>query len=160
MNHRQRDIVAQRLRDLGNLQRYLDYSAERMRRGGIAARAPRALDDAEAEILAAFRVRFAEYQEHLGKLLKAIAIEEGVAPVGMTDVLAFAEKARIIGSAEDWKEPRDVRNAIAHEYEQDEAIIGALIARMLDLVEILERIHGRAAHYCIEKLAVLPAPTF
>ncbi|MHB1358985.1 MAG: hypothetical protein ACYCWC_05310 [Rhodocyclaceae bacterium] len=160
MNHRQRDIVAQRLRDLDKMRRYLDYSTQRMRQGAIAAREPSLLSDAEAEILAAFRIRFAEYQEHLGKLLKAIALEEGVALVGMADVLAFAEKARIIDSAEDWKEPRDVRNAIAHEYEEDAATIKALIARMLDLVGTLERIHERAAAYCAEKLAVPPAPTF
>jgi hypothetical protein len=160
MNHRQRDIVAQRLRDLDKMRRYLDYSTRRMRQGEIAAREPSLLSDAEAEILAAFRVRFAEYQEHLGKLLKAIALEEGVALVGMTDVLAFAEKAQLIDSAEDWKEPRDVRNAIAHEYQEDAATIKALIARMLDLVETLERIHDRAVEYCTEKLAVPPAPTF
>lgn len=159
MNHRQRDIVAQRLRDLDKMRRYLDYSTQRMRQGEIATREPGLLNDAEAEILAAFRVRFAEYQEHLGKLLKAIALEEGVALVGMADVLAFAEKARIIDSAEDWKEPRDVRNAIAHEYEEDAATIKALIARMLELVRTLERIHERATAYCTEKLAVPPAPT-
>lgn len=157
-HHRQRDIVARRLRDLGRMRRYLDYSAQRMRQAGVAAIEPRMLNDAQAEILAAFRMRFAEYQEHLGKLLKAIALEEGVAPVGMADVLAFAEKARIIDSADDWKEPRDVRNAIAHEYEEDAAVINALIALMLDLVGTLECIHERAARYCAEKLAVPPAP--
>lgn len=160
MIYRQRNIIAQRLRDLDKMRRYLDYSCQRMQQGEVAAKKPRLLNDAEAEILAAFRVRFAEYQEHLGKLLKAIAIEEGVALVGMTDVLAFAEKARIIDSAEDWKEPRDVRNAIAHEYEEDEAVIMTLISRMLSLVETLKRIHGRATEYCVEKLAVPPAPTF
>lgn len=160
MNHRQRDIVAQRLRDLDKMRRYLDYSTERMRQGDITAKEPSALTDAEAEILAAFRVRFAEYQEHLGKLLKAIALEEGVPLVGMADVLSFAEKARIIDSAEDWKEPRDVRNAIAHEYEADAATIKALIARMLELVASMERTHQRATEYCVEKLAVSPAPTF
>jgi hypothetical protein len=158
--NRQRDIVAQRLRDLDKMRRYLNYSAQRMRQAEVAARKPSMLTNAEAEILAAFRVRFAEYQEHLGKLLKAIAIEEGIALVGMTDVLAFAEKACIIDSAEEWKEPRDVRNAIAHEYEQDEAVIGALIARMLDLVGTLERVHERAYEYCVEKFAVPPAPNF
>lgn len=160
MNHRQRDIVARRLRDLDRMRHYLGYSAQRMRQGGIAGSDPRQLTDAEAEILAAFRMRFAEYQEHLGKLLKAIAIEEGVALVGMADVLAFAEKARIIDSAEDWKEPRDVRNAVSHEYEQDAEAIKALIVLMLDLVSTLERTHLRAANYCTEKLAVPPAPTF
>jgi len=159
MSHRQRDIVAQRLRDLGKMRRYLNYSAQRMRQAEVASRQPSMLTDAEAEILAAFRVRFAEYQEHLGKLLKAIAVEEGVAIVGMADVLAFAEKARIIDSGEDWKEPRDVRNAVAHEYEEDELVVGALITRMLDLVNTLERIHERATAYCAEKLAVPPAPT-
>lgn len=74
MNHRQRNIIAQRLHDLEKMRRYLAYSTQRMRQAEIAARQPGLLNDAEAEILAAFRVRFAEYQEHIGKLLKAIAI--------------------------------------------------------------------------------------
>lgn len=47
MSYRQRDIVAQRLRDLDKMRRYLDYSTQRMRQGEIAAREPGLLNDAE-----------------------------------------------------------------------------------------------------------------
>ncbi len=117
------------------------------------------LTDEDAEILAAFRARFAEYQEHIGKLLKAIALEEGVKVVGMSDVLAFAEKAGIIESERDWREPRDVRNAINHEYEEDAKALSVLVGEMLNLVEPLMGVHRRAERYCTEKLARGLAPT-
>jgi predicted nucleic acid-binding protein len=91
------------------------------------------------------------------ELLKAIALEEGVPVVGMTDVLAFAEKAGIIESEQDWKEPRDVRNAINHEYEEDAATLSALATRMLELVAPLLRMNERAACYCAKKLGIAAA---
>jgi hypothetical protein len=39
-----------------------------------------ALSADQHESLAAFRVRFSEYQEHLGKTMRAIAIEEEALP--------------------------------------------------------------------------------
>ncbi len=159
MSVRQRDLIARRLDHLRRMRRHLDYSARRMREGDIADQSPRRLTDEQGEILAAFRTRFSEYQEQLGKLLKAVAIEEGVAIVGITDVLAFAEKAGIVDSSEDWKEPRDIRNAVAHEYEENEQLLAELIVRMLDLVEMLESIHERSERYCVDKYAVPPAQT-
>lgn len=153
MSTRQRDLIARRLDHLQRMRSHLTYSTRRMRTGGIAHQPARKLTEEQAEILAAFRTRFAEYQEHIGKLLKAIAIEEDIVIVGMTDVLAFAEKAGIVDSGEDWKEPRDIRNAIAHEYEENEQLLAELIVRMLELVETLKGIHERAARYSTARYA-------
>ena len=153
----QKEIIARRITQIAKMRAYVVYSSGRMRAAGIAEKNLQQLSDADAEILAAFRARFAEYQEHLGKLLKAIALEEGVHVVGITDVLAFAEKAGIIESEQDWKEPRDVRNAINHEYEEDTATLSALATRMLELVEPLVSMNDRAESYCVEKLGVAVA---
>jgi hypothetical protein len=126
-----------------------------MAREKISDKNLQTLSDADAEILAAFRARFSECQEYVGKLLKSIALEEGVKVVGMSDVLAFTEKAGIIDSEQDWKEPRDIRNAINHEYLEDAKVLSVLVAEMLNLVEPLMAMHLRAAQYCRAKLGVI-----
>ncbi len=133
---------------------YLAYSHCRMQTEHIANKKLNNLSDADAEIFAAFRTRFSEYQEHLDKLLKAIALEEGTQVVGMSDVLAFAEKAGIIGSEQDWKEPRDIRNAINHEYQENAETLSLPTQRMLSLVEPLMQTQARAFNYCQNKLGV------
>ena len=153
---KQKEIIAKRIAHLERMRAYLAYSSGRMRAVSIPDKNLQNLTDEDAEILAAFRARFAEYQEHIGKLLKAIALEEGVKVVGMSDVLAFAEKAGIIESERDWREPRDVRNAINHEYEEDAKALSVLVGEMLNLVEPLMGVHRRAERYCTEKLAHRP----
>lgn len=132
MMFRQKEIIARKLVQLERMGGYLAYSDKRMRAAGVVDKDMGALSDVNAEILAAFRARFSEHQEHIGKLLKAIALEEGVAIIGMSDVLSFAEKAGIVESELDWKEPRDIRNAINHEYEESPQAVATLIREMLN----------------------------
>ena len=151
---KQKEIIARKLAHLEKMHGFLVYSSGRMSKAGIAKKNLQTLSDEDAEILAAFRARFSEYQEHVGKLLKSIALEEGVKVVGMSDILAFAEKAGLVESEQDWKEPRDVRNAINHEYQEDTKVLSVLVAEMLNLVEPLMAIHRRAEQYCRAKLGV------
>lgn len=153
---KQREIISRKLAHLEKMRGYLAYSSGRMSKEKITSKNLQVLSDADAEILAAFRARFSEYQEHVGKLLKSIALEEGVKVVGMSDVLAFSEKAGLIESERDWKEPRDVRNAINHEYQEDGKVLSVLIVEMLNLVEPLMTIHRSAEQYCRTKLGVAP----
>lgn len=150
----QKEVIARKLAHLEKMRAYLVYSNGRMSRAKIAGKNLQMLSDEDAEILAAFRTRFAEYQEHVGKLLKSIALEEGVKVVGMSDVLAFAEKALLIENEQDWKTPRDIRNAINHEYQEDTKVLSVLVKEMLSLVEPLIAIHRRAAQYCRTRLGV------
>ncbi len=153
---KQNEIITGKLAHLERMRGYLAYSSNRMNKAEIAKKNLQALSDEEAEILAAFRARFSEYQEHVGKLLKSIALEEGIKVVGMSDVLAFAEKAQLIENEQSWKEPRDVRNAINHEYLEDAKVLAVLLAEMLNLVEPLMRIHQNARQYCHSKLGIKP----
>ena len=151
---KQKDIIAGKLRQLEKMRGYLAYSNRRMQERAIARKNLRHLDDADAELLAAFRARFSEYQEHLGKLLKSIALGEGVKVVGISDVLAFAEKAGLIDSDQDWKVARDIRNAINHDYEEDAQTLSVLVGEMLNLVGSLMLMHQHAEYYCVHKLGV------
>ncbi|MDP2805314.1 MAG: hypothetical protein Q8O24_05170 [Gallionellaceae bacterium] len=151
---KQKEIIANKLAHLEKMRGYLAYSRGRMLKSKIAEKDLQVLSDEDAEILAAFRARFSEYQEHVGKLLKSVALEEGVKVVGMSDVLAFAEKAAIIEDEQEWKVPRDIRNAINHEYQEDAKTLSVLVAEMLNLVEPLMGMHQRADQYCRVKLGV------
>ena len=79
----------------------------------------RALSLEQHETLAAFRVRFSEFQEHLGKTMRAVAIEEEIEVERFGSVLAFMEKLGVLESTERWKIIRELRNAVNHEYEED-----------------------------------------
>lgn len=149
-----RELIAGKLRHMRRMREYLAHSHRNLLTHGIINKPVSSLTLGESEILAAFRMRFSEFQEHLGKLLRAIAQEEEVEITGFSDVLAFAEKAEILASADDWKKARDVRNQINHEYEENERILTPLIAEMANCVAILLLIHDRAAAYCAGRLGV------
>lgn len=134
-----RALIADKLRHMRRMREYLAYSHRNLLPRGIVGKPVGTLTLDESEILAAFRMRFSEFQGHLGKLLRAIAQEEEVEITGFSDVLAFAEKAEILASADDWKKPRDVRNQINHECEENEQILTQLIAEMANCVVSLFR---------------------
>lgn len=153
--YRQKEVIAQKLEQLEKMRAYLAYSTKRMRDNGIANKIAQGLSDEEAEILAAFRTRFSEYQEHTGKLIRSIAIEEEVRDTSaFSNVLAFAEKVGIIAREADWKEPRDVRNAISHDYEENAAELSELVREMVGFVEPLMKVHDNAVRYCKDNLNV------
>ncbi|MBZ0091222.1 MAG: hypothetical protein K8F27_03250 [Sulfuricellaceae bacterium] len=148
------ELIAGKLRHLRRMREYLAHSHGNLLTHGIVGKPVGTLKLEESEILAAFRMRFSEFQEHLGKLLRAIAQEEEVEITGFSDVLAFAEKAEILASADDWKKARDVRNQINHEYEENERVLTPLIVEMANCVPTLFLILDRAAAYCMDKLGV------
>ena len=57
------------------MRQYLEYSAQRVH-NILPITNWQILSLGQHETLAAFRVRFSEFQEHLGKTMRAIAIEE------------------------------------------------------------------------------------
>ena len=80
------------------------------------------------ESLAAFRVRFSECQEHMGKTMKAVALEEEKPAEPFTVVLFYMEKLGCLDSVERWKE---LRNAVSHEYEDDPKVLHEFFEAML-----------------------------
>jgi hypothetical protein len=102
----------------------------------------------EHEILAAFRVRFSEFQEHLGKTMRAIAIEEEVDVERFGTVLAFMEKLKIIENSERWKIIRELRNSINHEYEEDNERLSEFFTELGKAAPELFTIHDRLREFC------------
>jgi len=76
-----------------------------------------------AEKVEAFVSRFARLQDHLGeKLLPRYAALVGESQRTLIDTLAFAERAELLPEADAFIAARRLRNALVHEYMQDEQL--------------------------------------
>ena len=100
------------------------------------------------ETLAAFRLRFSEFQEHLGNTMRAIAIEEDQKIEPYTAVLLYMEKLEIIDTAERWKTIRELRNAVNHEYEENAERLSQFFAELTKVAPELFMCHDRLLKFC------------
>jgi hypothetical protein len=113
-----RQLILKKTEYLQRMAGYLSWSLDQVQRF-IPIASWESLTPEQHESLAAFRVRFSEFQEQLGKTMRAIAIEEEEDTEPFGAVLAFMEKLGILDSTMHWKLIRELRNAINHEYEND-----------------------------------------
>ncbi len=145
-------------RQLGHLQRmreYLAYSTQRVQ-PILPINNWRALSLEQHETLAAFRVRFSEFQEHLGKTMRAVAIEEEIEVERFGSVLAFMEKLGVLESTERWKIIRELRNAVNHEYEEDADRLTQFFTEMVKATPELFEHHQRLLDFCVKAYAIKP----
>lgn len=112
-------LIWKKIEHLRRMRNYLDYSLEQ-----TLLLMPisdwHQLKPEHHETLAAFRVRFSEFQEHLGKIMRAIAREEEQSTEPFSFVLLYMEKLGILDTVEHWKMIRELRNAVNHDYEENE----------------------------------------
>lgn len=90
-----------------------------------------------------FLFRYAKLQDAMGqRLFKAILVffQEDVEAMPFLDILNRLEKLEFIASAEKWQELREIRNAIAHEYDDSPELavqaLNAVFASYQDLMDI------------------------
>ena len=114
----------------------------------VPIRSWKSLTPHEHETLAAFRLRFSEFQEHLGKTMRAIAIEENQTTEPYTAVLLYMEKLGIIGTAERWKTIRELRNAVNHEYEENPGRLSEFFEELTRVAPELFMCHDRLVKFC------------
>ena len=138
-------LIANKLEHVARMRTYLDYSTrkvqiplEKIRDQGLDALTPE-----EHETIAAFRTRLADFQEHLGKAMRSVAIEEEVNVDRFGSVLAFMEKMGILDDAALWKVIRELRNDVHHEYEHDSALLYQFFNNLVKHVPVLLGIHDR-----------------
>ncbi len=138
-------LVGKKLDHLVRMRAYLDYSTrkmhvplEKMRSKGLQALSPE-----EHETIAAFRTRLADFQEHLGKTMRSVAIEEEVNVDRFGSVLAFMEKMGVLDDTELWKAIRELRNDVHHEYEDDPERLFRFFNSLVTHVPVLLAIHER-----------------
>lgn len=140
-------LIWKKLDHLARMREYLAYSLTQ-----VSALLPIAdwagLHPDQHESLAAFRVRFSEYQEHMGKTMKAVALEEEKPSEPFTAVLLYMEKLGCLDSVDRWKEIRELRNAVNHEYEDDPQTLHAFFEAMLQSAPELLRWHDQLLAFC------------
>jgi hypothetical protein len=140
-------LIWKKLDHLARMREYLRYSISQ-----VDALLPisdwKALQPDQHETLAAFRIRFSEYQEHMGKTMKAVAVEEEKPSEPFTAVLLYMEKLGCIGSVERWKDIRELRNAVNHEYEDDPAVLHEFFEQMIQSAPELLAWHEQLIAFC------------
>ncbi len=135
-------LIWKKLDHLARMREYLSYSIAQ-----VTAVLPiqdwQVLQPDQHETLAAFRIRFSEYQEHMGKAMKAVAVEEEKPSEPFTAVLLYMEKLGCIDTVNRWKEIRELRNAVNHEDEDDPAVLHEFFAQMIQATPELLRWHDQ-----------------
>lgn len=140
-------LIWKKLDHLGRMREYLSYSIDQ-----VTALLPiqdwQGLQPDQHETLAAFRIRFSEYQEHMGKTMKAVAVEEEKPSEPFTAVLLYMEKLGCIDSVDHWKDIRELRNAVNHEYEDDPTVLHEFFEQMIKAAPDLLRWHDQLTTFC------------
>ena len=100
--------------------KHLEYSYNKIHTLPIEA----PLDEEKLEILESFIARMARVSDiFMTKYLRlVISFEDPAFEGSVRDICNFAEKLNIIDSADLWIEIRNIRNATAHEYEEEDLI--------------------------------------
>jgi len=140
-------LIWKKLEHLDRMRGYLAYSLEQTV-PLLPIQTWLSLTPENHETLAAFRVRFSEFQEQLGKAMRAIAIEEEQRTEPYTAVLLYMEKLAIIESAESWKELRELRNAINHEYEENAERLAEFFIQLAQSTPKLFAWHDQLVKFC------------
>lgn len=140
-------LIWKKLDHLGRMREYFLYSIDQVR-SFVPVQNWQALTPDQHESLAALRVRFSEFQEHMGKTMKAIAQEEEKPVEPFTSVLLYMEKLGCIDSAQRWKEIRELRNAVNHEYEDDPVMLQQFFVALLASAPELLAWHDGLLAFC------------
>lgn len=146
-------LIARQLDHLKRMSEYLAHSVQRCAQI-LPVSDWQTLSLEQHETLAAFRVRFSEFQEHIGKSMRAVAIEEEVDVERFGSVLAFMEKLGVLDSMEGWKIIRELRNAVNHEYEDDAARLTQFFMEMLKATPELFACYQRLRDFCAKAYAI------
>lgn len=142
-------LIRRKLEHLERMRGFLEFSATKLGRllprleAGLGA-----LPQEDHETLAAFRIRFSEFQEHLGKAMRAVAIEEEIDVDRFGSVLAYMERLGILDATDRWKEIRELRNSINHEYEEDATKIHRFFQALAAAVPEVLDWHDRLKAFC------------
>ena len=115
----------------------------------------RTLLEEEIKTLDQFLFRFAKLQDIMGqKLFRTILLflKEEIEGKPFIDILNLMEKLTLLDSADSWKELRDDRNELAHNYEDEPTIASEIINRLFYKKDILIGIYQKIKEYYKERI--------
>lgn len=144
-------LLGKKLEHLARMRSYLEHSLgkidaplAKLREKGVAALTPE-----EHETIAAFRIRLADFQEHLGKAMRGVAIEEEINVDRFGSVLAFMEKIGVIDDLEPWKLIRELRNDVHHQYEDDPEVLFQFFSSLAKSAPVLAGYHDKLKDFIL-----------
>ena len=132
---------------MARMQDYLLFSVQQVRSIGPLHDMAQLTAD-QHESLAAFRVRFSEFQEQLGKAMRAVAMQEEQNVDSFGAVLSFMERLQVVDSADHWRLIRELRNAVNHEYEENAERLAAFFGQLELEVPALQGYFQRLTAWC------------
>lgn len=122
------------------------------------------LSEQQIDSIDAFRTRFADLQDCIGhKLFRSLLALEEEPTQSMLDVLNKMEKRRLIGSYQEWKTLRELRNVFSHDYPEAQAerseALNMAFTLTPDLLLVLQQVHNYATQRLPLQLAEPPSAT-
>lgn len=108
------------------------------------------LSDREVQVIDQFLFRFAKLQDAMGeKLFKTLllSLDEKVNNLPFIDILNRMEKIEILKSIEEWRELRNIRNELAHNYDDDPEESSMVINKIYEKRDMLLDIFDRIDEY-------------
>lgn len=115
------EALRDKLKQLQKMRRHLAYSRDKVVAWWHVDADFDGWNEDQLESLAAFKGRFAEFQDHLASAMKLIATIEGEDTRMFTYVLNYMVQLEIIADMNDWQAVRGLRNTATHDYSESEA---------------------------------------
>ena len=115
------------------------------------------LNDEQVEALDQFLFRFSKLQDTIGQRLFPGILELGEEPVKtftFLDLLNRLEQLNVIDSKEQWLTLRNLRNKLAHEYEDDPGGMTDALNFIYTSYPILTNIFSQARAYAVNKMTL------
>ncbi|NPA60460.1 MAG: hypothetical protein GXO30_08415 [Epsilonproteobacteria bacterium] len=113
------------------------------------------LSDDKVANIDQFLFRFAKLQDVVGqKLFKTVLLflKEDIEGKPFIDILNLMEKLYLLEDANIWKQLRDDRNELAHNYEDEPEQMSETINRLYDKRSVLIHIYKHIKNYVEKKL--------
>jgi hypothetical protein len=110
----------------------------------LDARTYQGLNDDEVEHIDQYLFRFAKLQDVMGtKLFKYILmfLDENVEGMPFVDVLNRMEKLSLLNDSKVWRELRDIRNELSHQYDDDPEEMAIILNNIFAKKEVIEAIY-------------------
>ena len=147
MNQRLQNLLQEQLQRLQKMVKHLLYSRD-------SVSLPVVLDNEQASMAyEALSARFSRLQDGLIPVFRTLACLELEQKKSerILDLLHVMEKYGIVASVTQWQNMRELRNAIAHEYWDNDEALGTLLENVwhdsVILVETVQRLQA----YCVKE---------
>lgn len=121
----------------------------------LTAETYRGLSDEEVAHIDQLIYRYTKLQDALGaKLFPIIVaqIREDAESLTILDKLDQLERIDAISDAERWQELRELRNQLAHDYEDDAATAVGYLNDLYETSSVLQRYHEQATRFARERI--------